>query len=270
MNSDAAFCPSCGAAAIHLQASDHAADTAAVRTGETFTPQPPPAAVPPPTGVSTRAGSSEHSGGERKSFLVIAAVISLIVIAGIFWFALTGFPLERRSERSAVAERPATAVIEEGEAPESEPVSTATIRDLEQPPPLVPPTATTPAPAIESGPAAPPPAVPEAAPPAPVTEPAPAPERPQPSPPVPSRPAGEISAERATSRLAAFLRGSNFYDQSSDCIAIRNSGYRNVGYDLETYDTCSRGGTKLLDRWRVDSKTEEVFRQRSDGRYLRP
>jgi hypothetical protein len=67
--------------------------------------------------------------------------------------------------------------------------------------------------------------------------------------------------------LSRYLNSNNTYDVSSSCLGVRNLGYRNVGYTLEVVDRCA-GGT--LGKWRVDSKTRELFRQQPDGRFLRP
>lgn len=95
-----------------------------------------------------------------------------------------------------------------------------------------------------------------------------------PPPPAP-RPApvqtGEISESEAAGTLSSFVRSNNPYDTRSDCLQIRSHGYRNVGYTFSVWDACVEGGgSQMLGRWRVDSKTREVFRQRGDGRFLRP
>jgi hypothetical protein len=98
---------------------------------------------------------------------------------------------------------------------------------------------------------------------------------PQPRPPAettppPAQPAKEISDAEAAATLRPVAAG--FYDDvSSSCLEIRSHGYRNVGYTFSVWDACVQGGgSRMLGRWRVDSKTREVFRQREDGRYLRP
>lgn len=105
------------------------------------------------------------------------------------------------------------------------------------------------------------------------SEPRPAPQQPRPAPSTPA-PAqtGEISETEAASTLHGYITSRNYYDGvSGNCLAIRSHGYRNVGYTLSVWDGCvSGGGSRMLGRWRVDSKTREVFRQRDDGRFLRP
>lgn len=206
---------------------------------------------------------------EKRSGLVIGAIVSLVVIAGIFWFALSGFPIRRNAENRSATTESSRAVIEEGDAGEM-PEGTATIRDLEQPPPLVPlqvPPAATPTTSPTPAPVPIDTAIPPRAaanPPARVTP------TPSVSPDIALQQRGEISEARALDRLTEFLRSTNFYKKPADCIALRSNGYRNVGYDLQAFSTCEGGSPELLDRWRVDAKTEEVFRRRSNGRYLAP
>lgn len=85
------------------------------------------------------------------------------------------------------------------------------------------------------------------------------------------QPAGEISEGEAAGVLRGHLASNNPYDVAGNCLQVRSGGYRNVGYGFSVWDTCvGGGGSRMLGRWRVDSKTREVFRQRDDGRYLRP
>lgn len=95
-----------------------------------------------------------------------------------------------------------------------------------------------------------------------------APSSSRPTTPPPARPrTAEISESDAVSTLRGFLTSRNYYPVGSECISIGSEGYRNAGYTLEVSDSCNR---RQLGRWRVDSKTREVFRQRDDGRFLRP
>ncbi|HYO77482.1 MAG TPA: hypothetical protein VE010_13555, partial [Thermoanaerobaculia bacterium] len=107
--------------------------------------------------------------------------------------------------------------------------------------------------------------------------PTPAPRRVTPPPAAPPQqasqtPSGEISDAQAAATLRGFIASSNYYDGvSGDCVQVRSHGYRNVGYTFSVWDGCmAGGGSRMLGRWRVDSKTREVFRQREDGRFLRP
>lgn len=82
----------------------------------------------------------------------------------------------------------------------------------------------------------------------------------------------ELSPSDATATLQSYVRSTRYYGVANECVRVENRGYRNAGYNLEVWHSCpgSGGGARLLGRWRVDSKTREVFRQRGDGRYLRP
>ena len=91
--------------------------------------------------------------------------------------------------------------------------------------------------------------------------------QPRPSPPPVSAARGEISESEAVSVLRNYILSRRDYGVRSECIAIGSLGYRNVGYTLDAFDRCEGKG---LGRWRVDSKNRDVFRQRADGRFLRP
>lgn len=80
-------------------------------------------------------------------------------------------------------------------------------------------------------------------------------------------PAGEIGVSEAMSTVRGFITSRDYYGVGADCIAVSSLGYQNAGYTLEVRDSCA---SRALGRWRVDSKTREIFRQREDGRYLRP
>ncbi len=101
--------------------------------------------------------------------------------------------------------------------------------------------------------------------------------QPRPTTPPPARvvpraaPSEEISGEEAVAAVRSYVRSTRYYPVASECIRVENRGYRNVGYTLEVWHSCAGGGaSRLLGRWRIDSKTREIFRQRDDGRYLRP
>lgn len=89
----------------------------------------------------------------------------------------------------------------------------------------------------------------------------------QPQPDTPPRASNEISSDEASSVLASYLGNHDMYGVDAHCLSVTNLGYRNVGYTLEVRDTCA---SRTLGRWRVDSKTREVFRQSEDGRFLKP
>ena len=212
-------------------------------------------------------------------------VVGLVVVA---FGLLMILPLDRDKPR-VVAKAPPTETIAEGPPA----VGTTTLVEMEGPaddsfeisttttqaPPMPVPTVTTPA----SQTTAPPVIVEE-----PVARPQPpvrTPPRPQPRPreeprddprdvPPPvrvaPRPSPELTSSQATATLRSYITQTNYYRKGTDCLRVENRGYRNIGYDLEVWDTCAGGGSRRLDRWRVDSKTREVFRQQDDGRYRRP
>jgi hypothetical protein len=195
-----------------------------------------------------------------KPWWIVPLVIIGVVV--ITFLLLMGMPLGGRDES---APRPAavpTETIAEGSpVPPPAPAESATIVDVgEEPPPattttaapvIVPPaTTTTRAPVI-----VPPVTTTTAAPPAPRQEP-------------PSSPASnEISESEAISTLRGFLVTRNYYNTAAGCVRVSSRGYRNVGYTLDVHDSCE---SRHLGRWRVDTKTREVFRQQADGRFLRP
>lgn len=83
-----------------------------------------------------------------------------------------------------------------------------------------------------------------------------------------ARRSGEISESEAIGTLRAFVNSRNPYGISPNCVGVASRGYKNVGFTLEVVDTCR--DSQMMGRWRVDSKTREVFRQRENGRYQRP
>jgi hypothetical protein len=221
-------------------------------------------------------------------WIVPLVIVGLIVVA---WLLLAGLPFGGEDKR--VVATSTTETIAEGTAT-VRPIETGTVVEVGQddefatetapPPPLatatqpVPtPTQTTP-PATQTQPVIveerleprQPAAIP--APPRPIPRPQPVENNPAPRPEPRPAASAEISESEATSVLRGHLAGSNPYEGvSSSCMQLRSLGYRNVGYTFAAWDTCVEGGgSRMLGRWRVDSKTREVFRQRDDGRYLRP
>lgn len=281
---DAQFCPRCGTAV--------AAAAPAV---------PPPAAASPAAASPVTPTIPARVERKRGAWWIVPLVIVGLVI--IAWLLLAGLPFGREGDRRA--DTPAVETIAEGTAPPADPARTGTIVDVtEDPQDAVPPmnTATTP---ITTEPLTTTTAAPAPARPAPTTtapmprqaepepvgvpakppvtrpQPAPAPVRtpvrtPAPTPvrtPTPAPAAsGEISEDEASNVLRGFITSRNYYEGvSPGCVQLRGSGYRNVGYGFSVWDSCAGGGgSRMLGRWRVDSKTREVFRQRDDGRYLRP
>ena len=137
-------------------------------------------------------------------------------------------------------------IAEENAPPPAAPRQTGTIVEVPSEPP--PPAGVAPAPAPTSTPA-----------PAPTSTPTPTPTR-------------EITEDEASHVLRGFVTSRTYYEGvSTQCVQLRGTGYRNVGYGFTVWDSCVEGGgSRMLGRWRVDAKTREVFRQQEDGRYLRP
>ena len=81
----------------------------------------------------------------------------------------------------------------------------------------------------------------------------------------------EGSARVSESEAVTIVRSAalNYYNGvAGDCQDVRSQGFINVGYTMAVVDQCS-GGSEL-GRWRVDARNGDVFRQRSDGRYVKP
>lgn len=84
-------------------------------------------------------------------------------------------------------------------------------------------------------------------------------------------PDSEVTESEAVGTLRGAITSGRYYPVDGECLSIRSRGYKNVGYTMDVWNSCAEGGgSRLLGRWRVDAKTREVFRQRDDGRYLRP
>jgi hypothetical protein len=285
----AQFCSKCGTAVT-------------VAPVEVATPVAPPVATPvtpgpvprTPIPQATTAATSATAPEKRSTWWIVPLVIVGLVI--VAWLLLAGLPFGGRDDKR-IAATATTETIAEGTAPSARPMDSGTVVDVgtdtDQPletttiPP--PPLATqTPAqvPVPQPSTAPPPnPVVIEQRP--PVTQPRPTPAQPRPTPaqprptpvqphPAPAPPprderAEEITDSEALSTLRGYLASNNPYDTSGDCLQTRSMGYKNVGYTFSVWDSCVEGGgSRMLGRWRVDSKTREVFRQGDDGRYLRP
>jgi hypothetical protein len=95
---------------------------------------------------------------------------------------------------------------------------------------------------------------------------------PPPDPPPPTIPPREITETQAENVLRGYVTSRRYYENvRPECVQIRGSGYRNAGHGFSVWDGCAPGGgSRMLGRWRVDAKTQEVFVQGDDGRYLRP
>lgn len=188
-------------------------------------------------------------------------IVGLVVIV---WLLLAGLPFGRDEEPRVEATKVET--IAEGTARETAAPQTGTIVDVTedaQAPPMN--TAT-----VAPMPVPPPPSDIDATPtPVPQPQPQPQPQRETPARETPPR---EISEDEATNVLRGYITSRTYYEGvRPECVQLRASGYQNVGYGFSVWDSCvSGGGSRMLGRWRVDAKTREVFRQRDDGRYLRP
>ena len=93
--------------------------------------------------------------------------------------------------------------------------------------------------------------------------------RPVPPPASSQRPSQREATEaEARQSLERYVVSRRDYGVSANCVSISGLGYRNAGYTFDVRDRCSGNS---LGRWRVDSENpSEVFRQRADGRFLRP
>lgn len=67
--------------------------------------------------------------------------------------------------------------------------------------------------------------------------------------------------------LRSYIASRGDYAVPADCVSVSSEGYKNRGYTIRATDRCR---DKSLGKWRVDTLTREVFRQREDGRFLRP
>ena len=166
----------------------------------------------------------------------------ILAVAGIAFLLLMRLPFGSDGDERPRAAKTET-IAEGGPAASRERTATETVVDVpDEPAPVRKPA---------TKPAVPKPAVTKPA----VTKPA------------VTKPAGEISESAAVSTLRGYITSKHYYDTSADCLALSSREYRNAGYTIDVHDSCN---SRLLGRWRVDSKTREIFRQREDGRYLRP
>jgi hypothetical protein len=304
---DARFCPRCGTPApAETPAVTAEPPAPAITAPPPVIPPPviPPRAepAPPPAARPSPPNYTPVQPAKRSTWWIVPLVIiGLVVLAAALLMIL---PLNRDDDESAES-APATETIAEGTTTAQGQPMTGTLIEVpgvDEPattetsaPPLQDTTATmapiSPAPVpeprvIEEPPRQPQPSQPRPVPPPTQTTrppaPAPRPATPAPRPPTPAprpstpapapAPREEISEVDASSTLRGFISSRSYYDGvSSSCLSIRGHGYRNVGYTFSVWDSCvSGGGSRMLGRWRVDSKTREVFRQREDGRFLRP
>ncbi len=236
-------------------------------------PVAPPAApgvpaAPIPAATMTTTDPSKPVKRRAPWWIVPLVIVGLVVIA---FLVLLGLPFGgREGNRPASAPKVET-IAEADPVPPRGPAQTGTVVDVSedpevvdappavavstQPPARTPPSVRTPPPVRTQ----PPPVRTE--PPAVRTQPPPARTTPAPA------AAEEISVSDAMATLRSFITSRDYYGSGADCIGVSSLGYRNTGYTLEVRNTCS---SRTLGRWRVDSKTREIFRQHEDGRYLRP
>ena len=246
----AQFCPKCGTpAAEHL-----------------------PAAVPPPTRPASDRGVSGSAAGpkatRRGTWWIIPLV--LLVFGGLAWLVLAGLPFGRDDREP---EAPRVETIAEGTVAPSSPGETGTIIDVPgeresgpvNVPARIPPNVAEPEPEPDRKPVN----VPDRE---PVPEPKPVPDREPAKKPAPAPEQPRLLTDaQAAATLRDYVTSRDYYDVEDDCLRIESRGFRNRGFAYEVWHSCERGGrSRLLGRWRVDALTREVFRQRGDGRYLRP
>lgn len=266
----ASFCPNCGTAAVAPASipdpaaapppATHPAHAAARAAAAT-----PPSSVPPFPPRDRAQATKPASRGRGRWWIAPAAVVGVVVLAAIL---LTFLPLDReepRKEEQALetigegdpSQVPRTETLAEVTGPgddATDSVNTATMP------------ARTPVPATASAPPAATATIVEERPPRPDGGPVPG----TPAPQIERR--AELDAGNAAARVRGYVTSSRFYGVANECVRVEPKGYRNVGYNVEVWHSCtgSGGRSRLLGRWRVDAKTGEVFRQRPDGRYLRP
>lgn len=226
---------------------------------------------------ASRPATAPASRG--RWWIVPLVIVGLVVIA---FLLLMGLPFGGRDKDRPVNTAAKTETIAEGgPAPSSAPEQTATLMEVgEEPPPeVLEPTQSMPPdrPAETRAPAQSQPRVVTQPPrsrtvPAetttqpPARRPAPVQQPPVETPPPPQQTA-EIGVSEAMSSVRNFVTSRDYYGVGGDCIGVGSLGYQNVGYTLEVRDTCKQ---QTLGKWRVDAKTREIFRQREDGRFLRP
>ena len=216
----------------------------------------PAAVVPPPRPVQIHAPvappvvtSALVEERPRRSTFFIWVPIALVALALLAWAVLSGLPFSDEPRRQDP--RPVEVVNERQ-------VTTATVGQISNADDMR--ESSTPA-AVTPQPAAPRPARARRVQPVPVPSPVPEPRKAAPN------EGSEISEPSAIGTLHSYISSRDFYGVSGECLSVSSAGYRNIGYDLQVADKCTG---RSLGRWRVDAKTREIYRQRPDGRYLRP
>lgn len=239
------------------------------------TPPTPPAVTASERHPATGPSSTTRPKPSRGKMWIAIPIVVVLLILGLLAI-LSGMPFGKK-DRPASKQK--IAQVKEVQSPPL----TGTVREIQSQPSSEQADAqfTILEPNVEGGvvPAAPSPqpaSRPQQPSARPAVQPAPAPvireESPVP-PPAPAAPRvepsreGEISEEEAVATLQGFLDARNYYNIDNSCVSVRSLGYQNAGHTLEVSDRCN---SRSLGRWRVDSKTRELYRQRADGRYLQP
>lgn len=204
--------------------------------------------------------------------------ILLIIVALAAWMILSGFP---REEKRTAREERAVEVVREEERPAAPAQRDAAGEIVEVEAPVIRESTADADQTIDIGAAnssggAVATRVPERLPAAEATV-RPAPQRAAAPTPAPqqaetrtTRSSAEMDASTAQRRLASFISESRYYGGDSSCVSISSRGYANRGYTLEARASGCAGQPDRVERWRVDSLSGEIFRQRADGRFLRP
>lgn len=224
------FCPNCGLEAVA------------------------PPVVPPPAEPRVAAPPPAPVARPSKGTYLIWVPIAVIGLGLLAWAVLGGLPFGREPRQP---ERPVMDVVNERE------VTTGTVAQIGDPD----------ANADADDDAAPPPPVTRRPVPPRTTPPRTAPPKPSAAPPPvrassPAPAAGEVSEAEARQSLERYVVSRRDYGVSASCVSIASLGYRNAGYTFDVRDRCSGNS---LGRWRVDAEDPSgVFRQRADGRFLRP
>ena len=252
------FCPKCGKS-LRMPVAPPVAD------GEPV--------APPPVHTTTTTNPAAKPVRRTPWWVVPLVIVGLVIVA---FLVLMGLPFGGRDADRPASTATKTETIAEAEpVPAAAPRQTGTLIDVtEEPPPEVVGRTQT-APPARSAPVQRQPRVVTQPPPArtvPVkTAPPPVTGAPEPQPrvksPAPAQETAEIGVSDAMATLRSFTTSRDYYGVGADCIGVSSLGYQNTGYTLEVRDSCA---SRTLGRWRVDAKTREIFRQREDGRYLRP
>lgn len=240
---EAKFCSRCGAplpeGAQYCPRCGAVVPAAAVPTAAPApsTPQPPAVSrepVPHPAAPPVTPRAAPPAAPPRRQSTWLYVVIAFIVLGLLGWALLAGLPFGSRDRRPR-AEKAGSSidVVTEGE---SRTATTSEIRGpvdaaVEDEEPIV---------ARETAPSKT------------VTD---------------EVPRGVLSEEESVATLRGYISGRADYGVSRDCLSIVSRGYSNRGYNLEARDRCD---DKSLGRWRVDTQTARVYRQKADGRYLSP